>query len=350
MQAEVLYKVKISLLLARNPFPVAPSSSYMASLRSITRRLTVPPLNPSLFSLSRVVPLCRTSSKPPLTALRHSRGQCSVENGSELFEYTSGRWMSVHLPPPLFTDLSPSPSLSLITDNKKYSWNDALRHAERKRQFNVSEFKRLAASSINRSAEEVSRLEKLGEGGFNRTFLITMRDGFQLVGRIPYFSTEPKHLVVASEVATMRFLRLHDIPVPEIYSYSATSENSAGTEYIFMELVRGKNLGDIWFDLPEKPRINMVSRIAELEARLFALSFPASGSLYYTKDLDAATRKVDVPAPNGSCKDGFCVGPDTRLRLWYGRRSELDVDRGPCTYPALFFHHSSNSYPLSALQ
>lgn len=252
------------------------------------------------------------------------------------------------------SSLAPSPiyrSLSLVTDNKNYSWNDTLRHAERKRQFNVSEFKRLAASSINRSAEEVSRLEKLGEGGFSRTFLITMHDGFQLVGRIPYFSTEPKHLVVASEVATMRFLRLHDIPVPEIYSYSTTSENSAGTEYIFMELVRGRNLGDIWFDLAEKPRINMVSRIAELEARLFALSFPASGSLYYTKDLDAATRKIEISAPNGgSGKDGFCVGPDTRLRLWYGRRSKLDVDRGPCTYPPLFSHHSSNSYPLSALQ
>ena len=26
----------------------------------------------------------------------------------------------------------------------------------------------------------------------------------------------------------------------------------------------------------------------------------------------------------------FCVGPDTRLPLWYGRRSQLDVDRGPC--------------------
>lgn len=115
MQAEVLYQAKISLSLARNPFPVAPLSSYMASLRSITRRLTVPPLNPSLFSFSRVIPSCRTTSKAPLTALRHFRGQCSVENGSELFEYTSGRWMSVHLPPPLFTDLSPSLSLSLLT-------------------------------------------------------------------------------------------------------------------------------------------------------------------------------------------------------------------------------------------
>jgi len=27
--------------------------------------------------------------------------------------------------------------------------------------------------------------------------------------------------------------------------------------------------------------------------------------------------------------DRFRVGPDIRLSLWYGRRSQLDVDRGP---------------------
>ncbi|KAI4609381.1 hypothetical protein J4E80_008631 [Alternaria sp. BMP 0032] len=114
-----------------------------------------------------------------------------------------------------------------------------------------------------------------------------MRDGFQFVGRIPYPVTEPKHLVVASEVATMDFLRLHGIPVPKVYSYSATSENAAGTEYIFMEFIRGMNLGDIWFDLPEKARITVVSKLVELESKLFALEFQASGSLYYTKDLPA---------------------------------------------------------------
>lgn len=33
----------------------------------------------------------------------------------------------------------------------------------------------------------------------------------------------------------------------------------------------------------------------------------------------------------------FCVGQDTRLRLWYGRRSQLDVDRGPYTSLSAFF-------------
>jgi hypothetical protein len=96
-----------------------------------------------------------------------------------------------------------------------WSWNDALKHAERRRAFNVSELKRFAAAAVNRKVEDVARFENFAEGGFNRTFLITMCDGFQFVGRIPYPITEPKHLVVASEVATMDFLRSHDIPVPK---------------------------------------------------------------------------------------------------------------------------------------
>jgi hypothetical protein len=184
--------------------------------------------------------------------------------------------------------------------------------------------------------EDVTRFEKLGEGGFNRTFLITMCDGFQFVGRIPYPVTEPKRLVVASEVATMDFLRSHDIPVPKIYSYSATSENAAGTEYLFMELVRGTNLGDIWFDLSEKARITVVTNLVELESRLFSLAFPASGSLYYTNDVPSGFSRVDIPIADSACDTRFCIGPDTRLSLWHGKRLEIQTDRGPCMYQPLF--------------
>jgi hypothetical protein len=198
--------------------------------------------------------------------------------------------------------------------------------------FNVSEFKRLAAATVDRKAEDVIRFEKLAEGWFNRTFLITMRDGFQFVGRVPYPVTEPKRLVIASEVATMDFLRSHGIPVPKVYSYSATPENAAGTEYLFMELVGGTNLGDVWHDLPEKARIRVVKNIVEMESRLFSLSFPASGSLFYTKDLPAKFNRIDVPIVDSARDARFCIGPDTRLGLWYGRRLDLQIDRDPCTY------------------
>ncbi|KAI4947827.1 hypothetical protein J4E86_008343 [Alternaria arbusti] len=160
-----------------------------------------------------------------------------------------------------------------------------------------------------------------------------MRDGFQFIGRIPYPVTEPKHLVIASEVATMDFLRLHGIPVPKVYSYSATPENAAGTEYIFMEFIRGINLGDIWFDLPEKARITVVSKLVELESKLFALEFQASGSLYYTKDLPAGYGRSEGPIAKSARDSDFCVGPDTRLRMWHGKRGDIQIHRGPYTDP-----------------
>jgi hypothetical protein len=147
--------------------------------------------------------------------------------------------------------------------------------------------------------------------------------------RIPYPMTEPKHLLVASEVATMGYLRSHGIPTPEIYGYSKTPHNPAGTEYIFMELNRGINLGDIWFELGETARISVVSRLVELESRLFFLTFPASGSLYYSRDLDAATDRIEMKSEPSSKYGPFCIGPDTTLALWYGNRLALDTFRGP---------------------
>jgi hypothetical protein len=217
-----------------------------------------------------------------------------------------------------------------------WSWNDSFKHNERRRSFNVSELKRLAAAAVDRKVEDVARFEKLAEGGFSRNFLITMSDGFQLVGRIPYPVTEPKHLVVASEVATMDFIRSHGLPVPEIYSYSATAENAAGTEYMFMELVPGTNLGDVWFDLSEKARISVVTKLVELESRLFSLSLPASGSLYYPKDLPAGHNKVDISNADPTSDTRFCIGLDTRLGVCHGM--QMDQHGGePCTYQLYYF-------------
>ncbi|KAF2459775.1 hypothetical protein BDY21DRAFT_369724 [Lineolata rhizophorae] len=91
-----------------------------------------------------------------------------------------------------------------------------------------------------------------------------MRDGFLFVVRDPYPATQPKDLVVASDNG---FFWSH------------------GTEYVFVELVGGTNLGDIWFDMPEKARITIITKLVELESRPFALRYPASGSLYYVKDV-----------------------------------------------------------------
>lgn len=88
-----------------------------------------------------------------------------------------------------------------------FSVNDALRLAERRHVFNVDGLRRLAAESVNRSPDDIVDLKRIADGVANRIFLITMRDGFQMVARIPYTVTIPKYFTFASEVATMAFLR-----------------------------------------------------------------------------------------------------------------------------------------------
>lgn len=179
-----------------------------------------------------------------------------------------------------------------------------------------------------------------------------MHDGFEMVARIPYPVTVPKFYAIASEVATMRFLRSSGLPVPDVYDYSPSSDNAAKTEYIFMEFVRGMKLSDVWLE-PQGPDIVSVLRqLVKLESQMMSIPFPAGGSLYYTSDLKKVAGRTGIPLND----ERFCVGPDARLHMWYGRRSQLDVDRGPCTplsaFPFIKLLGTSRDYrrkcPVSA--
>lgn len=154
-----------------------------------------------------------------------------------------------------------------------------------------------------------------------------MHDGFEMVARIPYPVTAPKFYAIASEVATMRFLRTSGLPVPEVYDYSPSSDNTAKTEYIFMQFMRGTKLSDVWMEL-EEPDINSVLRqLVQFESRMMSIPFPGGGSLYYASDLERIAGRTGIPLND----ERFCIGPDARLHMWYGRRSQLlNVDRGPC--------------------
>ncbi|KAL1939165.1 hypothetical protein VTO73DRAFT_10206 [Trametes versicolor] len=257
----------------------------------------------STASLLRSARLSLCISIPALTSRQLPRRALSSTTPGlpELFNYTSGSWLV----------------------------NNQLRLAERRLEFNVDELRQLAAQSVGRTSQDVKTMVKLDEGGFNRIFLVTMHDEFQLIARIPYPVTVPRFYTVASEVATMRFLRAKGLPVPEVYAYSATSDNVAGTEYIFMEFVKGLNLTDVWMGLKEADLASILRQVVELECRIMSIPFPAGGSLYYADDLERMTRRMTNTTPMPLDGEHFCVGPDVRLHMWYGRRSQLDVDRDP---------------------
>jgi hypothetical protein len=76
----------------------------------------------------------------------------------------------------------------------------------------------------------VLSINNIAVGGFTRILELTMRNGFQLIARLPYRMTQPKHLAVASEVATMDLVRSHGLPVPQVYGYSTDAGNPVGVE------------------------------------------------------------------------------------------------------------------------
>lgn len=130
----------------------------------------------------------------------------------------------------------------------------------------------------------------------------------------------------------MDYLRFCGIPVPEIYGYSTTTENPANTEYILMQVCRGRKLGDIWFELGEMARTTLVKKLVEIEARLLQLEFPVGGGLYYIQDLKGNLDRVEIASRSPSKRGTFCIGPDLTQSLWYGNRLALDTSRGPCKY------------------
>ncbi|KAF9065848.1 kinase-like domain-containing protein [Rhodocollybia butyracea] len=205
---------------------------------------------------------------------------------------------------------------------------------QRRRVFNIPGLFTIITKALHCKTEEIVGFRKLAEGGFNRTFLVTLDTGFQLVARIPYPLLTSKAYTIASEVATMDFLRSRGLPIPKVYTYSFTSNNEAETEYILMEYIQGTDLSQIWFDLKKDQISSVMRQLAKLESIMMSISFPAGGSIYYARDLKELSGNEGIPLKdeeggNSLEEERFCLGPDVCPPLWYGRREQLDVFRGP---------------------
>lgn len=225
---------------------------------------------------------------------------------------------------------SSSPHLHVDPDlfnytSGRYLYNEKRRLSERSMNFNVQALKDIASISLERGA--VASLRKLAEGGFNRVFLLTFEDGFEIIAKIPYGISIPERLATASEVATMDFLRSKGLPVPQVYAWSANTKNPVGVEYIIMQKAPGKPLEDRWFHLTQKERVHLIESHIRLERKLLDLRLDGYGSVYHKEALPSKLQ-LDLHAPDNT--DRFCIGPTTDYIFWLGRRNELNNHRGPC--------------------
>ena len=95
----------------------------------------------------------------------------------DFFHYTSGRWL----------------------------WDEEKQFQARYKPFNISKLQNVAVTSIG--AQACQSMVKLGEGGFNKVFRLTMDNGSIVIARIPNPDAGNPGKTIASEVATMDFVR-----------------------------------------------------------------------------------------------------------------------------------------------
>lgn len=182
-------------------------------------------------------------------------------------------------------------------------------------------------------------IQKLSEGGFNRVFLAKLENDSQVIVKIPFHHSVPKTYATASEVATLAFLRAKGIPVPKVYGWSSTANNPVGVEYIVMELASSIGLDSKWFELTKKQQLTLATEVVDIEKKLFAIPFAATGSIYFKNDLPPQLQTdLYLPGtadPNGD-SETFCIGPIADYMFWYGKRAEMQLDYGPCKYWLLY--------------
>ena len=101
-----------------------------------------------------------------------------IKDGGEesFYGYTAGRWL----------------------------WDEPAQLSQRYVPFNMAELARIAARSIG--ASSCIEIKKLPEGNFNKTFLLTMNDGNEVIAKVPNPNAGRPHFTTASEVATMDFV------------------------------------------------------------------------------------------------------------------------------------------------
>jgi hypothetical protein len=242
--------------------------------------------------------------------------------GDEFFKYTRGRF---------------------VCDEK-------LEMSQREVQFNVHELARCAAEAIG--AKACVAIEKYPDGMYNKSMLLTMDNGSQVVAKVPNPNAGLPHLTTASEVATMDFVgqlrgfmpetrtdsfqarRILKTPVPRVLAWSSKVEdNPVGAEYIIMEKAPGIGLERAWPTMKIKDRITVVKAIAAFQKTWTSVSFKRFGSLYYSKDLEAPARGEPLYVNSDGVDitdDEFAVGPSMGREWIDDGRASVEMERGPC--------------------
>jgi hypothetical protein len=130
-------------------------------------------------------------------------------------------------------------------------------------------------------------------GSTHVIFPLLFQDGVRWLAKIhvtgvPGKWTDISSRALTAEAKTMRLLKRETtIPLPEVYDFSATTENPLGCPYMFVSHVQGKSLYDVWFahrlsnrsqEEVDRCRVKALEDIAKAMVQLKSFSFERSGT------------------------------------------------------------------------
>lgn len=165
-------------------------------------------------------------------------------------------------------------------------------------------------------------MTKLLEGAHNRCFKQVMDNGVHVIARLLGPHLAPS-IVTASEVATLDFLRSElDVPVPKVFAWSDTKNQSVGVEYTIMEKARGVELWKVWPSVSVSDKVDVTAHLANIQAKMYSTDFGVCRSLYYQDPSQVHF--------SGSGFERFSIGPSVGAQFRAGERKEMDLPRGPC--------------------
>ncbi|KAG9000825.1 Phosphotransferase enzyme [Tulasnella sp. JGI-2019a] len=224
----------------------------------------------------------------------------------------------------------------------RFLMNEAEQLAQRYRKFSVEGLKAAAVSAIPGGLYCTS-FTKLGEGGFNKAFLLsvaTSSGSKDIVAKIPHPCAGPAHNLTASEVATLDFCRtVLELPVPQVLGWSSCADSTAvGAEYILMERAEGVQLVDRWDGFALKDMLTFEEDLLKVQARMLETRFGANGSLYYRNDIPESQQhpgplithqSKELLSVSNADLERWCIGPTADRDFYSQGKDVLNINRGP---------------------
>ena len=195
----------------------------------------------------------------------------------------------------------------------------------------------------NYAAETPATIGEPIFGSYHVVYTVDFNDGVRWAFKVPVKGTRDKFddfraNRLRSEALTMQLLKRETtIPLPEVYSFSASIDNELNCPFILMQFMPGKSVYEVWFDRSTDQatlyarRTRVLEGIAAAVLQLDKFSFDKSGLI----DFDAAGQPIGTMAIFRALQ---ADGPD---------ETDICYSSGPHSTPLSFFTSDLDHRPES---